>query len=315
MNDNRILIIGSEGQLGIELCEALQKYYPDETIIRADIRSSTHLSNTPFEYLDVTDTDAIRAIIDKHQITEVYLLAALLSASAEKNLKQAWKVNIQGLLNLLELGREGVIQKLFWPSSIAIFGYESQREQCPQNGIHKPITVYGISKLTGEHWCQYYHQKYNFDVRSIRYPGLISFKSPPGGGTTDYVMDMFRAATAEKQMHCAINPEKGLPMLYISDAVEATIQLMHAESSKITIRDSYNIGGMSFSPKELALALQEQYPHFRPEYRRDFRYDIAESWPDSLSYKEASYDWNYQSKIDFEKMMSIMTSNMGVTAN
>lgn len=315
MNDNRILIIGSEGQLGIELCEALQKYYPDETIIRADIRSSTHLSNTPFEYLDVTDADAIRALIDKHQITEVYLLAALLSASAEKNIKQAWKVNIQGLLNLLELGREGVIQKLFWPSSIAIFGYESQREQCPQNGIHKPITVYGISKLTGEHWCQYYNQKYNFDVRSIRYPGLISFKSPPGGGTTDYVMDMFRAATSETQMHCAINPEKALPMLYISDAVEATIQLMHAESSKITIRDSYNIGGMSFSPKELALALQGQYPHFRPEYRRDFRYDIAESWPDSLSYKEASYDWNYQPKIDFEKMMSIMTSNMRVTAN
>ncbi len=315
MNDNRILIIGSEGQLGIELCEALQKYYPDKNIIRADIRSSTHLSNISFEYLDVTDVDAIRALIDKHQITEVYLLAALLSASAEKNIKQAWKVNIQGLLNLLELGREGVIRKLFWPSSIAVFGYESQRQQCPQNGIHKPITVYGISKLSGEHWCQYYHQKYNFDVRSIRYPGLISFKSQPGGGTTDYVMDMFRSASSGTFMSCSINPEKALPMLYISDAVEATIQLMHAESSKITIRDSYNIGGMSFSPNELALALKRKYPNFIPEYQRDFRYDIAESWPDSLSYKQASYDWNYQSKIDFEKMMSIMTNNMRVIAN
>tara|TARA_B100001093_G_scaffold519295_1_gene607624 strand:+ start:42556 stop:43503 length:948 start_codon:yes stop_codon:yes gene_type:complete len=315
VNDNRILIIGSEGQLGIELCEALQKYYPDKNIIRADIRSSTHLSNISFEYLDVTDVDAIRALIDKHQITEVYLLAALLSASAEKNIKQAWKVNIQGLLNLLELGREGVIRKLFWPSSIAVFGYESQRQQCPQNGIHKPITVYGISKLSGEHWCQYYHQKYNFDVRSIRYPGLISFKSQPGGGTTDYVMDMFRSASSGTFMSCSINPEKALPMLYISDAVEATIQLMHAESSKITIRDSYNIGGMSFSPNELALALKRKYPNFIPEYQRDFRYDIAESWPDSLSYKQASYDWNYQSKIDFEKMMSIMTNNMRVIAN
>jgi len=309
MSDTRILVIGACGQVGTELVEELAKRFGNEGVIASDIRDS---ANFDVEYvkLDVLDREATRKVIVDFKITEVYQLAALLSATAEKNFEFGWKLNMEGLFSILDLAKEGLVKKIFWPSSIAVFGPTTPRENTPQRTVIEPTTVYGISKFAGERWCEYYFNRWGVDVRSVRYPGLIGYKSLPGGGTTDYAVDIFHQALKEGTYECFLNAETALPMMYMSDAVKATIDIMQAPKESIKIRSSYNLSAMSFNPEQIAIEIKKHIPDFSISYEPDFRQAIADNWPASIEDTEARADWNWKNSYDLEKLVADMLENL-----
>ena len=308
----KILVIGSNGQIGTELVLSLRERYGKEAVFAADLSESCPaiIINGPYVQLDVLQKEAIREYIISNEIKEVYLLAALLSATAEKNPDFAWKLNMEGLFTILDLAKEKHIDKIFWPSSIAVFGPTTPADKTPQYTIMEPSTVYGISKLAGERWCEYYHKKHQVDVRSLRYPGLISYKSPPGGGTTDYAIDIFHKATAGVDYDCFLNETSALPMLFMDDAIRATIELMEAPSEQIKIRSSYNLAGVSFTPKELSEAIKKQLPDFKITYNPDFRQAIADSWPNSIDDAITEQHWGWKPRFDLPKIVDEMIKNI-----
>ncbi len=308
--EEKVLVIGAGGQIGIELTEALSEMYGSSCVIAADLHPTPALSNNPFETLDVLDKEQLLNIVKKHQIKQVYLLAALLSATAEKNPMFAWKLNMDGLFNILDLAKEKIIDKVYWPSSIAAFGPNTPKLNTPQYTIMEPSTVYGISKQAGERWCEYYFHKYNVDVRSLRYPGLIGWKSAPGGGTTDYAVHVFHEALKNKKYECFLSENTTLPMMYMPDAIKATIDIMHAPIEKIKIKGGYNLSGMSFNPKEIALEIKKHIPDFTITYKPDFRQQIANSWPSSINDEDAQKDWGWKPSFDLPLMVKDMLDNL-----
>ncbi len=310
----KILVIGANGQIGSELVEALALQHGAANVIAADISAHSLYGAANYEVVDVLNPERLAAVVEQHQITQVYQLAALLSATGEKAPLKAWTLNMDGLLNILELarvrGEAGKPLKVFWPSSIAAFGPNTPAELTPQYTVMDPNTIYGISKLAGERLCEYYFQKYGVDVRSIRYPGIISYKSPPGGGTTDYAIAIFYAALRGETYSCFLNSETTLPMIYMPDAIRATIALMDAPTESIAIRSSYNVAGVSFNPRELAAAIQQQLPDFSIAYAPDSRQAIADSWPKSLDDSQASKDWGWQAHIGIAEMVQDMLKNI-----
>lgn len=307
-----ILVIGACGQIGVELTLALRKMYGNNRVMASDLREENELlkGTGPYVSLDVMNKEMLHVLVLRQNITQIYLLAAILSATGEKNPHLAWSLNMQGLLNVLDIAKEENIKKVFWPSSIAVFGPTSPKINCPQQTIIEPITVYGISKYAGEFWCNYYYQKFGVDVRSIRYPGLISYKSAPGGGTTDYAVEIYLEAIEKKSYTCFLSEDTYLPMMYMQDAIKATIDLMHAPIENIRIRTSYNISGMSFSPKEIALEIQKHIPEFTMKYKPDSRQAIANSWPQSIDDSKAREDWGWNHQYNLEKMTEDMLSNL-----
>ncbi len=295
-----ILILGACGQIGTELTLELRKKYGDHDVVASDIREggSDLMASGPFELLDATNYAAIEDVVMHYEIEEVYLMAAMLSATAEKFPTRAWNLNMSSLFNVLNLGKEKKIDKIFWPSSIAVFGPNTPKENTPQNTVMEPSTVYGISKLSGERWCEYYHKKFGVDVRSIRYPGLISWKTAPGGGTTDYAVEIYHEALKHGKYSCFLEPDTFLPMMYIDDAIRATITLMEYNSGNLTIRSSYNLAAMSFSPHEIAQSIEPHIPDFKMDYTPDFRQQIADSWPGSIDDAFARKDWGWTPKFD-----------------
>mgnify|MGYP000362511250 CR=1 FL=1 len=308
----KILIIGACGQIGSELTQKLREIYGVENVIASDIRKLNIdvVNSGPFEVLNALDFNQIQHLVEVHQIDEVYLMAALLSATAEKNPAFAWDLNMNSLFHVLNLAKAGKIKKIFWPSSIAVFGPTTPRENTPQYTIMEPSTVYGISKQTGERWCEYYHNIYGVDVRSIRYPGLISWSSPPGGGTTDYAVDIFYKAKEGVPFTCFLSENTALPMMFMDDAIKATIDLMDAPTEKVKIRSSYNLGGISFTPKELVEEIRKELPNFNINYEPDFRQAIADSWPNSIDETHAQNDWNWKHEFDLPKMTADMFKNI-----
>jgi nucleoside-diphosphate-sugar epimerase len=311
--ESTTLIIGASGQIGIELTMALRKKRGNHTVIASDIRPTddNDLLQGPYEILDVLDKAALESIIVKYNVDEVYLLAALLSATAEKNPEFAWKLNMDGLFNVLDLAKDKKISKVFWPSSIAVFGPSTPRNQTPQHTVMEPTTVYGISKLAGERWCSYYHERYGVDVRSIRYPGLIGFRSEPGGGTTDYAVDIFHKAIETGSYTCFLKENTELPMMMMEDAIRATINIMEAPATSIQERGGYNIAGCSFTPSELASIIKRTLPTFNINYNPDFRQAIADSWPASIDDSKAHADWGWKSEYDTEKLCATMLTEIG----
>jgi nucleoside-diphosphate-sugar epimerase len=312
----RILIIGANGQIGSELVEALAQQHGAANVIASDI-SDTNLYNAArYVKLNVLDKEALERIVAAENITQVYQLAAMLSATGEKAPLKAWTLNMDGLLNILEIARErkeaGKPMKIFWPSSIAAFGPNTPSINTPQYTVMDPSTIYGISKLAGERLCEYYFSKYGVDVRSIRYPGIISFKSPPGGGTTDYAIAIFHSALRGERYDCFLGPETTLPMIYMPDAIRATIELMDAPAEQVKIRSSYNVAGVSFNPRELAEAITRARPEFRIAYTPDSRQAIADSWPKSLDDSSATADWGWKARIGVEEMVADMLANIDV---
>jgi nucleoside-diphosphate-sugar epimerase len=310
----KILVIGSSGQIGTELTAQLQKIYSAENVVASDIKKPQHFSGA-FEELDVLDEKRLGEIVATHKVSQVYLLAALLSATAEKNPPFAWKLNMNSLFNVLDLAKEKKIKKIYWPSSIAVFGPSTPKENVPQFTVMDPTTVYGISKLAGERWCEYYFLKYGVDVRSLRYPGLISYTSPPGGGTTDYAVDIFYKAIEKGSFQCFLKEDTVLPMMYMPDALRATIELMETEAKNVKVRSSYNIAAMSFSPKEIADEIKKSIPAFRITYQPDFRQSIADSWPKSIDDSSAHHDWNWRHKVPLNDMVSDMLKHLTVSAD
>ena len=307
----KILIIGACGQIGTELVLALRQKHGNQSVIASDVRENCPelIANGPYIQLDILNRDEVRNYIIENKIDQVYLLAALLSATAEKNPDFAWRLNMEGLFTILDLAKEGYLKRVFWPSSIAVFGPTTPQDKTPQQTIMEPSTVYGISKLAGENWCSYYHSKFGVDVRSIRYPGLISYKSPPGGGTTDYAVDIFYKAKLGQKFTCFLEKNTALPMMFMDDAIRATLELMEADSEQLTIRNSYNIAGCSFTPEEITLEIQKQIPEFQISYNPDFRQAIADSWPNSIDDSVAKKDWGWSSQYDLPKLVSIMLKN------
>lgn len=307
-----ILVIGASGQIGVELTLALRKMYGNNRVMASDLREENELlkGTGPYVSLDVMNKEMLHVLVLRQNITQIYLLAAILSATGEKNPHLAWNLNMQGLLNVLDIAREENIQKVFWPSSIAVFGPTSPKINCPQQTIIEPTTVYGISKYAGEFWCNYYYQKFGVDVRSIRYPGLISYKSAPGGGTTDYAVEIYLEAVEKKTYTCFLEENTYLPMMYMQDAIKATIDLMHAPKENIIIRTSYNISGMSFSPKEISLEIKKHIPEFTINYKPDSRQQIANSWPQSIDDSKAREDWGWSHQYDLQKMTEDMLQNL-----
>ena len=307
----KILVIGACGQIGTELTAALQNLYGLESVIASDLKPSTALpEGTLFETLDALDKSSVFDIVKKHNVTQVYLLAALLSATAEKNPGFAWKLNMESLFHVLDLAKEKHIQKVYWPSSIAVFGPSTPRYNTPQFTVMEPSTVYGISKQAGERWCEYYFNKFGVDVRSIRYPGLISWKSAPGGGTTDYAVHIYHSALKEKKYECFLSEQTALPMMYMEDAINATVGIMQAPAEKIKIRSSYNLSAISFTPKEIASSIKKHIPEFTISYLPDFRQQIADSWPASIDDSRAREDWGWVHRYDLEKMTAVMLENL-----
>ncbi|MBT8256310.1 MAG: NAD-dependent epimerase/dehydratase family protein [Bacteroidia bacterium] len=308
----RILIIGASGQIGTELTARLREIYGNHKVIASDIveDSSGMLQDGPFEILDAMDYDAVQDIIIRYEITDVYLMAAMLSATAEKFPMKAWNLNMNSLFNVLNLARDHKIDKVFWPSSIAVFGGTTPDENTPQRTIMEPSTVYGISKLTGERWCEYYFKKFNVDVRSVRYPGLISYKTSPGGGTTDYAVDIYHKALKHKKYVSFLGPESTLPMMYIDDAIRATIAIMEAPKGAIKIRSSYNLAAISFNPEEITNSIRTRIPEFEISYEPDFRQEIANSWPNSINDQEARDDWGWDHEYSLDQMTQLMLDNL-----
>ncbi len=301
---NKILVIGAGGQLGTELTQSLANTYGSEAVIATDFQESARskFDYCRFKTLNVLDKEAVGKLLQEEEITQVYHLAAILSANGEKDPMQAWDMNMRGLLHVLELAREHKLEKIFWPSSIAVFGPHTPKSNTPQDALKNPTTVYGISKLAGEHWCEYYFNTYGVDVRSLRFPGLIGYKSLAGGGTTDYAVDIYHQAIREQNFTCFLTADTYLPMMYMDDAVRATMQLMAAPTSNIQVRTSYNISGMSFSPREIAESIQSHYPNFRVQYAPDFRQQIADSWPSRINDDCARNDWGWKAQFDLPKM-------------
>ena len=304
MTTEKILVVGACGQIGTELTTALRNIHGSANIIAADIRSETSaLKGTgPFLQLDIMDRETLQVQVRRHKITQIYLLSAMLSATGEQYPHKAWQLNMQSLLNTLEVAREEKLRKIFWPSSIAVFGPTAPRYNCPQHAVLEPTTVYGISKQSGEQWCSYYHRRFGVDVRSLRYPGLISYLSPPGGGTTDYAVEIFHEAVKQRRYTCFLEPDTMLPMMYMPDAIRATLELMDAPSTQVSIRSSYNIAGMSFSPKQIAAEITKSIRDFQVAYLPDYRQSIAESWPGSIDDAKAQADWGWQAKYNISNM-------------
>jgi len=301
---SKVLVIGSEGQIGTELCLELEKR-DDIVLYRADIRLLTNSERRLYR-IDATDQRSIKQLISELQIDEVYLMAALLSAKGEENPKLAWDLNMNSLLHLLDLAKEGLYKKLFWPSSIAVFGPDSPKVDTPQNTTINPSTVYGISKRSGEFWCNYYFNKYGVDVRSIRYPGLISHATEPGGGTTDYSVAIIKEAVSTRNYTCYLKGNTVLPMLFMPDAIKATLAIMDAPKESITIRTSYNLGGFETSPELMTSSIRRFIPDFEINYSVDFRQDIADSWPQSINDENAIKDWGFEAEYDLDQTVEAM---------
>lgn len=308
----KTIIIGAGGQIGTELTLALRNQYSIDQIIAADIKENAPelIQDGPYIQLDILNREAVRSYIIDNHIETVYLLAALLSATAEKNPDFAWKLNMDGLFTILDLAKEGHVKKIFWPSSIAVFGPTTPADNTPQHTVMEPSTVYGISKQAGERWCEYYYNKFGVDVRSIRYPGLISYKSPPGGGTTDYAVDIFYKAKQEGKFTCFLSKDTALPMMFMDDAIRATIQLMDAPADRLRIRSAYNLGGISFTPEEIASSIKHHLPSFEISYEPDFRQAIADSWPNSIDDSYAQADWDWKLGFDLQRMTEVMLKNI-----
>ncbi len=308
----RILIIGASGQIGTELTAFLRKKFGQHKVVASDIKEgdASLIAAGPFEILDATDYDAVEDIVIRYEITEVYLMAAMLSATAEKFPMKAWNLNMSSLFNVLNLARDKKIEKIFWPSSIAVFGPTTVKTDTPQRTVMEPSTVYGISKQTGERWCEYYANKYHVDVRSIRYPGLVSYKTLPGGGTTDYAIDIYHKALKHKKYTCFLNAQTTLPMMFMDDAIKATFGIMETAKENIKIKSSYNLAAMSFSPAQIAASVRKHIPDFEIEYNPDFRQKIADSWPQSIDDSEAKKDWGWDYSISLDAMSDIMIRNL-----
>jgi len=312
MVKEKILVIGASGQIGVELTLALRKIYGNANVIASDLREENPLlhGTGPYVSLDVMNKEMLHVQVIRQGITQVYLLAAILSATGEKNPSLAWHLNMQSLLHVLDIAREEKLHKVYWPSSIAVFGPTSPKQNCPQKTIIEPSTVYGISKYAGEFWCNYYFNKYGVDVRSLRYPGLISYKSAPGGGTTDYAVEIFHEALEEKKYVSFLKEDTYLPMMYMPDAIRSTIELMEAPSEKIKTRTSYNISAISFSPKEISAEIKKHIPEFTISYEPDYRQAIANSWPQSIDDKEARNEWGWKPEYDLASMTEDMLKNL-----
>jgi len=314
MAKEKILVIGASGQIGVELTLALRNIYGNNNVIASDLREENPLlkGTGPYVSMDVMNKEMLHVQVIRQGITQIYLLAAILSATGEKNPNLAWHLNMQGLLNVLDIAREEKLSKVYWPSSIAVFGPTSPKINCPQQTVIEPTTVYGISKYAGEFWCNYYFNRFGVDVRSLRYPGLISYKSAPGGGTTDYAVEIFHAALEEKKYQCFLNEDTYLPMMYMPDAIKATLELMEAPAAQISVRTAYNVSGMSFSPKEIAAEIKKHIPEFEISYQPDYRQAIADSWPQSIDDAVARKDWGWKEDYTLEKMTKEMLENINL---
>ncbi|HEX8563859.1 MAG TPA: L-threonine 3-dehydrogenase [Flavobacterium sp.] len=308
----KILIIGACGQIGTELTRKLRSIYGTENVIASDIRKldTEVVTSGPFEVVNALDFNQIQHIVEQHNIEEIYLMAALLSATAEKNPAFAWDLNMNSLFHVLNLAKAKKIKKIFWPSSIAVFGPTTPKHNTPQYTVMEPSTVYGISKQSGERWCEYYHNIFGVDVRSIRYPGLISWSTPPGGGTTDYAVDIYYKALAEKKYECFLSAETEMPMMYMDDAIRATIKIMQAPADQVKIRSSYNLAAMSFTPTQIAGEIRKHIPDFEITYQPDFRQKIADSWPASIDDTAARDDWGWKHEFDLESMTVDMLEHL-----
>lgn len=311
----RILIIGACGQIGTELTLKLREIHGNDMVVASDIREGAAelMQSGPFEILNATDEPKIREVIRKHDVKQVYLMAAMLSATAEKAPMQAWNLNMDSLFHILNLGKEGVIDKIFWPSSIAVFGPTTPKDATPQITAMEPTTVYGISKQTGERWCEYYFHKFGVDVRSIRFPGIISYKTLPGGGTTDYAIEIFHEAIKNSEYTSFLSADAALPMMYMDDAIKAAVEIMEAPAANVKVRSSYNLGAISFTPEVLANEIKKHIPEFEISYEPDFRQKIAESWPSSIDDSSARKDWGWKHDYDLDKMTRIMLEGVGKT--
>jgi len=307
---NKILILGASGQIGSELTLGLRKTYGSENIIASDIRKGLPelMNSGSFEFIDATNKEQIETVVDKHNIDTVYLMAAMLSGAAEKNPDKAWNLNMTSLFHVLNLAKDRIINRIFWPSSIAVFGNSTPKELTPQQTITEPSTVYGISKLAGERWCEYYNTNYNVDVRSVRYPGIISWKTMPGGGTTDYAVEIYHKAILEGAYSCFLSEDSRLPMMYMEDAIKATIDLMSASEMKNYI--AYNIGAVDFTPKEIAKEIKKHISDFEISYTSDFRQKIADSWPQSIDDTKAKKDWDWQHSYDLQRITFEMLTRL-----
>ena len=305
-----ILLIGANGQIGTELAATLAARHGAHAVVTSDVAPEGRVQGLAHEMLDVTDAAALAAVVSRHRVTQVYHLAAALSASGEKHPQWAWDLNMRGLLNVLELARTARLERVFWPSSIAAFGPCTPADATPQTTVMDPTTVYGISKLAGERWCAWYHAKHGVDVRSLRYPGLISWKTPPGGGTTDYAVEIFHAALRDGRYTCFLREDQALPMMYMDDALRATVELMEASAASIRERGSYNLAGVSFTPAQIAAAIARRVPGFTMACEPDFRQAIAASWPRSIDDRAAQRDWGWTPRFDLEAMVDDMLGHL-----
>ena len=316
MKEEKILVIGAGGQLGTELIQGFWKVYGKERVIATDIKEPQGiLAQGNFELLDVMKPKQLETLLQKNKFTQLYHLAAVLSATGEKNPKSAWRLNMESLIHVLDEAVASKIEKVYWPSSIAVFGPSTPKNNTPQDTIMDPVTIYGISKQAGERWCEWYWRRYGLDVRSLRYPGLIGYKAQPGGGTTDYAVEIFLAALKEKKYESFLRPDTYLPMMYMEDAVKATIDLMESPSENIKVRSAYNISGMSFCPAEIANEITKHIPEFQITYRPDFRQDIADSWPNSIDDSRARKDWEWQPGFGLKEMTKDMLKNLNAVPN
>lgn len=309
MKQDRILIIGAGGQIGAVLTEALREASGSNNVLATDLRPLTNQTG-PSQTLDALDAAALAETAQKHGITQIYHLAAILSATGEKDPQRAWEINMRSLFNVLETARMQNMHKVYFPSSIAVFGREAHRENTPQHEVLIPETVYGISKVAGENWANYYFRRYGLDVRSLRYPGIIGYQSLPGGGTTDYAVDIYHYAVQNKPFTCFLRDNTPLPMLYMPDAIRATLELMEAPADKLSVRTSYNLSGMSFTPAEITASIQKQVPGFQVSYEPDFRQAIADSWPGSIDDSNARADWGWKPEYDLDAMTMDMLHNL-----
>lgn len=307
----KVLVIGASGQLGSELSLALAEIFGEANVIVSDISApSPSIQHLPFEKLDVMNNQLLGELVDKHKITQIYHLAAILSAKGEENPQWAWNLNMTSLLNILELAKEKQLNKIYWPSSIAVFGPSTPKDMTPQRTVMEPTTVYGVSKQAGERWCEYYFKKYGVDVRSIRYPGLIGYKSLPGGGTTDYAVDIYHKALAGREFSCFLKEDTALPMMYMPDAIKATIDLMEAPAEQVKVRSSYNVSALSFTPADLAESIRKTHPDLKIKYDPDFRQEIADTWPNSIDDSAAREDWGWKPQYSVDDMSKDILTNL-----
>lgn len=309
MKTDKILIIGANGQIGSVLTETLREHYGTDSVIASDIREKEEPTG-PFELINVLDKDRLNEVVDQYGITQIYHLAAILSAKGELNPLGTWDINMNGLFNILELAREKSIDKVFYPSSIAVFGPTTPPNQTPQDTVLTPTTVYGMSKVAGEYWTNYYYLKYGLDVRSVRYPGIIGYQSMPGGGTTDYAVDIFHEALDNSAYTSFLDKDTALPMIYMEDAIRATIELMHADAARVKVRTSYNLAAMSFTPEQIAQEIQKHIPDFKMSYAPDYRQAIADSWPNSIDDQVARQDWGWKEQFGLGEMVQDMLKNL-----